>query len=228
MLIPAMSLRVTYPNAVSAAGGLPVIIPLGLPNETLEAIYDRLDGIMISGGGDMDPAGYGEEALPQVAGVNPVRDELELYLIRRAVEDDKPLLAICRGQQVLNVALGGSLIQDIPAQCATATKHDYPADIWFERIVHPVTVEKDSHLYAVMDETAAFGVNSLHHQAINHLGAGLAVTARAADGIIEAVELPGQSFMIGVQWHPEALFDDHPLMLRLFEGLAQAAKERVR
>jgi putative glutamine amidotransferase len=220
-----VALRPTYTHAVEKAGGAPIIIPTGISRDTLRHIYERLDGIVISGGGDVDPASYGDTPSAYVYGVDPARDQAEFQMTRWAVEDDKPLLAICRGIQVLNVALGGTLIQHIPVEVKGALAHANLSDEWFSRLAHEVTVAQDSKLYRALGISGErLSVNSLHHQGLGQIAPSLHVAARADDGIVEGVELPDRRFVIGVQWHPEALVDDHPPMLRLFESLINAAK----
>ncbi len=201
------------------------MIPFPLEMPTLRRIYERLDGIVLSGGGDVDPARYSAESVsPYTEGIDSGRDEAEIQLVRWAVEDDRPLLAICRGIQVLNVALGGTLIQDIREEVIHSLRHEAPTDKWFVIPTHMVTVAPDSRLgmaLGLADHRLA--VNSLHHQAVGTIAPGLQVVAHADDGIIEGLELPEKRFVIGVQWHPEALVDEHPPMHRLFEALVRAA-----
>jgi putative glutamine amidotransferase len=214
----------TYPHAVSLAGGTPVLIPLQTAQHGLRRIFDRLDGIVISGGGDVSPACYGASASPYTARIDASRDEVEMQLARWAVDEDKPLLAICRGIQVLNVALGGTLIQDIRHEVPNALRHDHDAHKWFRQIVHDVTVEGGSRLHAALGARQnRYAVNSLHHQALAVIAGDLSPVARADDGIIEGVEMAGRRFVVGVQWHPEALVDDHPSMRSLFESFVRAA-----
>jgi putative glutamine amidotransferase len=220
-----VALRPTYPHAVEKGGGVPVIIPTLVGEDTLRQIYERLDGIVISGGGDVDPASYKAAPSDYIYGVDPVRDQAEFQIVRWAVEDDKPLLAICRGIQVLNVALGGTLIQHIPAEVKEALVHANLSDEWFYRLAHEVTIAQDSKLYRALGiNTERLSVNSLHHQGLGQVAPQLRVVARADDGVVEGVELPDRRFILGVQWHPEALVDEHPPMLHLFESLVDAAK----
>ncbi len=213
-----------YSRAVAAAGGLPVMIPLLDEEDTLRALYDRMDAILIPGGVDLDPATYGESPLPTCGRLDPARDRVELHFARWAVAEGKPLFGLCRGLQILNVALGGTLYQDIAAQRTDAIKHDYFPTAGYPRdhLAHPVTVASGSRLDALIG-SAPLKVNSMHHQAVNGLAAGLEATAVAPDGVIEAVETPGSSFVLGVQWHPEMLTDRDPRMLRLVTGFVEAA-----
>ncbi len=213
-----------YSRAVAAAGGLPVMIPLLDEEDTLRALYDRMDAILIPGGVDLDPATYGESPLPTCGRLDPARDRVELRFARWAVAEGKPLFGLCRGLQILNVALGGTLYQDIAAQRTDAIKHDYFPTAGYSRdhLAHPVTVTSGSRLDALVG-SAPLKVNSMHHQAVRGLAPGLEATAVAPDGVIEAIETPGSSFVLGVQWHPESLTERDPRMLRLVTGFVEAA-----
>lgn len=214
-------LRAWIIQAVERAGGLPVIVPLGLGFETLRGLYQRLDGLLLAGGGDVDPVRYGAEAHPAVRGVDAGRDETELALARWAVAEPKPLFGICRGAQVLNVALGGTLYRDI-SEHAGAGRHTYWPNLPRDLRPHTVRIEEDSTLARLIGEPI-ITVNSLHHQACRDRGAGLRAVAFAPDGLIEAVEVAGHPFALAVQWHPECL-PDAPEMQRLFAGFVEAAK----
>jgi putative glutamine amidotransferase len=194
-----------------------------LDEKALRAVLNRLDGVLLSGGGDIDPALFGEDAHPATCEIEPDRDRVELTLARRVVERNVPFLAICRGLQVLNVALGGSLVQDIPSQVPAALPHSFDRQTTPRHyLAHPVKIAPDSQLARVMQLEVA-RTNSWHHQSIRQAAACLQVTAVAPDGVIEAVEVPGQRFAIGVQWHPEWLFEEHPEQRRLFDGLVRAS-----
>jgi len=223
--LPFLGAAVTYSEAISLAGGVPVLIPYTPSEQPLRALFERLDGIILSGGGDVDPAAYHAERRPQTDNVDTGRDKAEFLLARWAVDEDKPLLAICRGIQVLNVALGGALIQDIPSEAPGALEHaQKPPD--FARIMHTVSVTPGTALSRALNTTdEELPVNSLHHQAIGLAAAGLCVAARAPDGVIEGAEIPGRRFTIGVQWHPEALVKTHTPMRHLFQALVRAARD---
>ncbi|HET7089709.1 MAG TPA: gamma-glutamyl-gamma-aminobutyrate hydrolase family protein [Anaerolineae bacterium] len=221
---PMYALNQRYVMAVEASGGAPLMVPPDLDETSMQAIFERLDGWVLSGGGDVDPAYYGESPHAALNEVNAERDRLELSFARQAVEADKPVIGICRGVQVLNVALGGSLVQDIPTQQADSLPHSFDGTrVARDYMAHPVRIESGSLLREVMGVEQA-GVNSWHHQSVKRVAASLAVVAQSPDGIIEAVEMPGRRFVIGVQWHPEWLYDHQPEMKRLFEALVQAAK----
>ncbi len=215
------SLRQEYVRAVDAAGGLPVVLAPLLDAAEAPALLARLDALVLSGGGDVDPALFGQAPHPKLGRVLRERDDFELALCRAALARDLPILAICRGHQVLNVATGGTLIQDIPSLVARGGDHDPRCERW-ER-AHAVAVTPGSRLHAILG-TERVDVNSFHHQAIDAVGAGLRVSARAPeDGIIEGVEMPGQRFVVGVQWHPESFWDRDPAQLALFRAVVQAA-----
>ena len=208
-----------YVDAVCRAGALPVLLPLTGDEHLLAEMLRRIDGLLLTGGADVGPDMYGEEKLPLCGETSPRRDAMEFALCRGALEKDLPILAICRGHQVLNCALGGALYQDIEAQFGPELKHpryEVPRDT-----VHAVRTEKDSRLFAITGMDTLM-VNSRHHQAVKALGRGLRVSARATDGLIEGVELPGKRFVVGVQWHPESLSDRHPEAQALFNALVEA------
>ena len=192
-----------------------------LDEATLYAHFRRVDGLILSGGGDVDPACYGEEAIPAVGGVDGERDHTEVTLARWALAERKPLFGICRGLQLLNVACGGALYQDV-SQHDGAMQHAYYPNYPHDFLAHTVSIAPGSRLAAILGaETAQ--VNSLHHQACRIVAPGLAVTAYAPDGIIEAIEVPDHPFALAVQWHPEAL----PAMAEsraLFGALVAAAQ----
>ena len=213
-----------YFEAVAAAGGAPVLIPLLEDSVALRAVYEASDGILIPGGVDMDPATYGEARHEKLGNVDPARDRVELQLARWAIADGKPLLGLCRGLQVINVAAGGSLYQDIEAQVPGAIRHDYFPTYGFTRdyLAHEVTVTESSRLRSLVDLDQV-PVNSMHHQGVKRLGDGLVPCARSADGLVEAVESPNGHFLVGVQWHPEVFESDDPHTRGLFRGFVEAA-----
>jgi putative glutamine amidotransferase len=192
-----------YAYAIATAGGLPVFVTPGLPTSTLRDLFQRLDGLLFPGGGDLEPSTYGMTTSAPLTGVDPERDRLELTLARWALEDGKPVLGICRGQQLLNVAAGGTLIPDIPSLRPNALVHSDP-DRPPEALLHSVTVKPDTYL-AKVGTPPSLEVNSTHHQAVDRPGYGWEVSAVAPDGIIEGIEAPGHPFALAVQWHPERL-----------------------
>jgi putative glutamine amidotransferase len=220
--IDVYGLMPSYTEALAAAGGIPLLIPLGLSEEDLCTIFERIDGLMIPGGGDVKPETYKGQWHDTLWGIDPERDRTEFFLIRTAIEQQKPMLAICRGIQVFNVAMGGTLWEDIPGLVPDAMKHNTPNGQPRNQLVHKVTVKPDSVLANALGAIECW-VNSLHHQAIRKLAPGLESTATAPDGLIEAVEMTQHPFALGVQWHPENLVQDDPLMRSLFEGFVEAA-----
>jgi putative glutamine amidotransferase len=202
---PSLGHRKTYVDAVVAAGGAPLLIPPIDDLDALRAIYERIDGLLLSGGGDIQPHYYGEEPHPKLGTVDPARDAAEIPLARWAAADGKPVLGICRGVQVINVALGGSLYQDIAEQITSELQHDlsYARQDW-TYMAHDVSIAPESHL-ARMFGTTQIPINSLHHQSLKHVAPGLRPVAWAPDGVVEAVEGENGHFLIGVQCHPEAL-----------------------
>ena len=195
----------TYMRTLDAAGAIPVVLP---PIGDTEAYLDRLDGIVLSGGPDLDPAAYGAvERHAELGPTEPSLDAFELALLDGALERGMPILAICRGMQALNVACGGTLHQHVPGHRQTELATE---------ATHQVEITAHSRLHRMV-RTRKLGVNSFHHQAVDQIGEGLRVTARATDGTIEAIE--GDGFVVGVQWHAETLMAHRPL----FEALVTAA-----
>ena len=218
---PRFGINQSYVRALTAAGCAPVLIPLLDDDERLRAIYDRLDGIVFPGGADIAPQEYGEEPIGDLNVVEAPRDRTELTLARWAFADDLPTLGICRGQQVLNVALGGTLWQDLRHQGVTPVEHSEADGRARTALMHRVRLDPDSRLAQLIDETS-IEVNSLHHQAVKTVAPQLRVTGTSEDGVIEALESDGRRFLIAVQWHPEEI-DDLPWVKRLFAGFARAA-----
>jgi putative glutamine amidotransferase len=213
----------TYVHAIVRAGGVPVLIPILADPTRLRALYDSFDGLLLTGGKDIDAAHYGERLHPKCDPVPAERDEMELALTRWAVEEGKPLLAICRGIQVLNVALGGSLYQDIEEQIPGAGRHRWYPDYPRNRLSHQVAVVPEANLARILG-TASLSVNSLHHQALKEVAPELVVVASAPDGVIEGAEVDGHPFAIGVQWHPEDLAADDVQQQRLFDALIEVCR----
>ena len=218
---PAYSSREELVRSILAVGGRPYLLPSALPLESIPEVMSEFDGLFISGGGDIHPDYFAGEMHPSVAGVDRERDEFELAICRQAVAMDKPVFGICRGQQVLNVAMGGNLVVDIPSEMPHASQHQWWPNYQRSRLSHSVQVEKDSLLAGIMGGTE-FEVNSLHHQSVKDLGEGLKITALAPDGVIEALEMPGKRFVVSVQWHPEWLPDSEPNR-RIFKAFVEAS-----
>jgi putative glutamine amidotransferase len=211
----------SYIEAIKAAGGIPLLIPLGLSEEELQVIFQRLDGVLLPGGGDIEPNVYNGRSDVAMHDVDGQRDRTEIFMTRAAIDKRKPILGICRGIQVFNVALGGTLWEDIVSLVPEASNHDMPEGLPSNYLAHEVTVKSESILARAMGVTER-RVNSMHHQAVRDLAPDLVVTATAPDGVIEGVEVPDHPFAVGVQWHPENLVNDDPAMLSLFEGLVNA------
>lgn len=214
-----------YLTAIQQAGGIPVLLPPQLDEEARAALADRLDGLVLSGGGDVDPARYGEPPHPRTAEVSPARDALEIALVHRALERDTPLLAICRGVQVLNVALGGTLYQDLGDDPGGPIEHTQTDPR--PRPTHTVKVATEGTRLGAIVRDAELAVNSFHHQGLRRLGDGLRAVAWAPDGLVEAVELAGDRLVVGVQWHPEDLVGLDTAARSLFAAVVDTARRRA-
>lgn len=219
---PHAALKQDYLDAVVGAGGVPVVIS---PDATSAAdlVAARLDGLMLVGGADVDPANYGETPWNDTVSPGPERDALELALLDRALGRGLPVLAICRGHQVLNVARGGTLWQDLPTQRPDGLSHRQTSEPHASG--HELRVSPGSLLHGIVG-SERLESNSFHHQAVRRLGHGLQPTAWSADGLVEALEDPSQPFVLGVQWHPEEMLE-HPQHHALFGAFVQAAAERA-
>src|SRR5450432_2456406 len=213
-----------YVDVLTSAGALPWVIPLTHDMATLRAVYEKLDGVFLPGGVDMDPDQYSESRLPVCGVTDSDRDRVEVALVQWAMADRKPVLAVCRGVQVLNVAAGGTLYQDLAEWCDAAIKHDYwPNEVKQRQdLVHDVVIEEGTQLGAIVG-AGTVTVNSMHHQGIKKLAPGLVVNAYAPDGLIEGVEGSDDGYLLGVQWHPEELVELDPAARRLFESFIEAA-----
>jgi putative glutamine amidotransferase len=216
---PRDQLKTAYADAVRAAGGIPVVIPNGSDADVVR----YLDGLLLTGGGDVDPAWFGEpDAGTDWSSVEPVRDETEIRLVR-ACEPDLPVLGICRGMQVLAVSLGGRLVQDLERGWPQAGVHR--PDEGRDAVRHLVRLDPTSRLAALLGKTV-LEVNSVHHQAVRVCPPGFAAVGWAPDEVIEAMEDPYRPFRIGVQWHPEDLYPDTDHAVRLFRAFVEAALRR--
>ena len=213
-----------YYTAVMVAGGAPVLVPLLDDEGALRELYERLDGILLPGGVDMNPDTFGERPHPRLGRIDPARDRVEMLLTRWAIDDEKPVLGLCRGLQVINVVLGGTLHQDVEAQLPNAIKHDYFPTHGFRRdhIAHDVALAPRTRLREIAGADR-IAVNSMHHQGIKRLSPSLIPSATAPDGLVEAAESPNGHFLVGVQWHPEVFEMTDPNTRRLFEAFVDAA-----
>lgn len=213
-----MALGLTYLLAIEAAGGLPVVMP-PLELEAIEPLLNRLSGVCLSGGPDLDPVAYAERPHPDLGPTEPDLDRFEFELARQADARGLPILAICRGMQALNVARGGSLHQHLPDRPGVTIDHRQREG--GDHAIHDVTIAPDSRLARLMGRHAA-EVNSFHHQAVHRIGSGLRAVAWSPDGVIEGIEAPARDFVVGVQWHAESLVE-LPEQASLFRGLVEAA-----
>ncbi|NLL18237.1 MAG: gamma-glutamyl-gamma-aminobutyrate hydrolase family protein [Clostridia bacterium] len=208
-----------YSEAIQRAGGIPVLLPVTGEQILIEAYANKLDGLLLTGGDDLDPVLFGEEPLRGLGPVDPDRDHFELELCKLLLVNGKPVLGICRGMQVLNVACGGTIYQDLVRQLPESLEHRQRAPK--NRVSHQVVLDSSSLLRGVL-KTSALRVNSFHHQAVKDLGQGLKAVAKASDGVIEGVEKE-TGFVLGVQWHPERLWQDYEEQGRLFAAFVKAA-----
>jgi len=211
-----------YSEALLDAGAAPVIVPTAQDQQSLETILGTLQGLILSGGPDLHPRHYGQEPMPGLGEVDAELDRMELAAARTAIAMDLPLLGICRGIQVLTVALGGTLYQDLPSQVPESICHTPKADKAANG--HRVRLVSGSRLHRLCHADEIW-VNSQHHQAINDPAPGLTINAQALDGIIEAVDYPANRFALGVQWHPEGTWRSDPHSRQLFAALVTAAQE---
>lgn len=213
-----------YADAVVRAGGAPVLLPRTGDREAVAAALERVDGLLLAGGGDIVSLAFGEEPHPGNLYQDPVLDEMEFAAAHHAVDRGMPVLAICRGIQTLNVALGGTLVQDIGGEVTGAVQHHaQPRDV---ALVHTIEVEPDSLLARVLG-TTSLAVNSYHHQAVRDAADGLRVTARARDGVVEGLEAADGRPILAVQCHPEKAYERYPVFQRLFEWLVGEAARAV-
>ena len=209
----AVNLSSAYTDAIARAGGVPVVLPIIDDPALAENLLEKLDGIVFSGGPDLDPAEYGEEVFNETVSVDAVRDRSDLLFSRAALASGKPVLAICRGEQLMNVVLGGTLYQDIPAQVDTIVKHS-----GFD---HRIGVEKGSVLYEIFGQDS-LTVNSSHHQAVKDPAPGIRITAHAPDGIVEAYEYEN---VLAVQFHPERMVQTDASWLALFKHFVEMTRK---
>lgn len=211
-----------YTGAISSAGGIPVVIPFLESEEDVKAMAAKLDGLLLSGGFDMDPQMFGEQPIPGMGEVTPERDWLESILFREMHLSGKPIFGICRGMQIMNIMMGGNVYQDLPSQKeGELLQHSQRAPRWYG--AHTVTVTEGTLLHAVFGQTR-IRTNSFHHQAVRDVPDSLLVSAVADDGVIEAIEAKEGAFLVGVQWHPENMWRREPRVLKLFEAFVDAAR----
>lgn len=214
----------SYIRALIKAGALPILIPLNIPLDSLDVLLSRLDGIVFTGGGDIETARFGGIDHEEVYDIDPQRDEIEIHLVLKASERGLPFLGICRGHQVVNVAFGGKLYTHIADQLENALRHSYVKGEPFSKVAHSVKLAPESTLAGITGKTE-FEVNSLHHQGVQVVGDGLKPVAWAPDGLVEALELPGHPFGLSMQWHPEWLPED-PRSQSLFKAFVIATMNK--
>lgn len=208
-----------YQRSVERAGGNVEVL---LPDAIVPSALDHLDGLLLTGGGDIDAAEFQEVNHPKVHHVDKNRDQMELSLTREALQRGIPVFGICRGVQVMNVALGGNLVQHIPDEIRTMIVHDDSKSVR-RNLVHEVFILKGTRLHRILGKDR-MGVNSFHHQSIKDLGKGLIATAWSDDGVIEGIELPGTYYFLGVQWHPEEFIDHGAIFHSLFQSFVDACR----
>jgi len=216
-----LNLKEAYFNSIRLAGGEPVAFPMETPIEQIPEVLGTMQGILLSGGGDIDPAIFDGQPHPKVYGVDPVRDQLEIALANYCADNKIPLFGICRGLQVINVALGGTLYTDISDQLPGALKHPCYPEFARDYLAHSVMIKVSTHLTAITEQSQ-MKVNSMHHQGIKDIAPDLTISAMSPDGLVEGVEFMFHPFFLGVQWHPECL-PNSPSDQALFKALIRAA-----
>lgn len=223
---PRFELKVAYPDAVLRAGGLPLVLPFSEDRSVIDLYLDRVSGLVVTGGAfDVPPELYGETPREGLGPLKPERTQFELSLLRGALQRRLPILGVCGGMQLLNVAFGGTLFQDLGRELPEAKPHEQKHDR--AQPQHPIEVGDQTHLAEAIGGKGQLMVNSTHHQAVKTPGEGLVVSGVAPDGVVEAIELPGaDQFVVGVQWHPELLVDTVPPHLGLYRALVARARDR--
>ncbi len=214
----------SYVQALEHAGGVPVLIPMVNDVGTLHPLLGKLDGILFSGGSDIQPVHYGEDPHPMLGKVDQKLDELELTMARWALQENVPTLGVCRGMQLMNVALGGTLYQDVQAQVEGSMQH-CKRELPRHTLIHSICIEEGSKVEEIFG-TRELWVNSLHHQAVKELGKGVHISGRAEDGIAELLEVPGKHFAVAAQGHPEEIYPREPVWAKLFTAFVDACITR--
>lgn len=211
-----------YFEGLRNAGALPVMLPLTAEKEELEQLVETMDGFLLTGGHDVDPALYGEKPLPQCGQPCTQRDEMESQLVKMALAKDKPMLGICRGIQFLNAVLGGTLYQDLPTQRPSELRHQQTPP--YDQPIHSVDLVPGQPLAELLG-TSELAVNSYHHQGVKDLAPGLEIMARAKDGLVEGIRVPDKKFVWAVQWHPEFSWKTQEASRKIFSAFVKAMEE---
>lgn len=217
-----ISLRPTYIRAIMAAGGLPILLPLEISDDDLGQFVRLCNGFLFSGGPDPHPFLFGEETQSNCGNVSAARDRMELRLLKAAMADRKPILGICRGIQLINVGLGGDIYQDIPSQTVSEFPIAHKQPFYYNMPSHHVDVAAGTLLSGLAGGRGRIEVNSMHHQAVRRPAPGLIVSGSAPDGLIEALEKPDYPFLLGVQWHPEYLWQNNETAANIFSAFVHA------
>jgi putative glutamine amidotransferase len=211
-------------DSIFRAGGIPLVLPYTMDEKEIEHLAERMDGLLLTGGGDIDPTLFGEEPLPGLGSICPERDALETALIRHMLDADKPIFGICRGCQILNIAAGGDMYQDLYTQRDNLLQHSQKAPRWHAS--HTLQVEEGTLLHQIAG-VSTYKVNSFHHQAVRNLAPGFIQSASTKDGVIEAFESRQHRFVLGVQWHPECMTEIDPISQRLFDAFVGECKRKL-
>jgi putative glutamine amidotransferase len=223
---PIYCINRAYSQALEHAGGVPVLIPMINDLATLHALLERLDGILFSGGADIQPVHYDEDPHPLLGTVDQQLDELELTIARWALQENMPILGICRGMQLINVALGGTLYQDVDALASPTIKHN-KREMPRNTIIHSIQIEEGSKWEKIFGAREIW-VNSLHHQAVKEPGRGVLISGRAEDGIAELLEVPEKHFVAAAQGHPEEIYMHEPIWANLFSAFVESSTTRYK
>lgn len=222
-----LAMRPTYLRAIRAAGGIPVILPLEVPEEDLIQLAETCDGFLFSGGPDIHPFYFGEQTQAHCGNVSLKRDRMEMALLAAVMDRKKPILGICRGIQLINIALGGDIYQDLPSQFPEDFPLAHQQPFLYTTPAHTVEVA-DGSLFHKITGAASLEVNSMHHQAVRRVSPKLTACGYAQNQLVEAVEMPGYPYLIAVQWHPEYLWPEDEAAMKLFQSFVDACKATVR
>ena len=220
MELDDINIRSSYLKALTAAGLIPILLPLEAENQDLEQLTSMLNGFVFTGGPDIHPFLFGEDTKPYCGLVSPKRDSMEMLLLSHIMKTKKPVLGICRGLQTLNIGLGGTIYQDLSDCSTTSIAHSQPFSP--KLTSHKVMLTPNTLLARICAPETVIPVNSMHHQSVKDVAPELVISAVSSDGIIESLELPSHPFFLGVQWHPEQLWEEYPAALSIFKAFAEA------